>query len=324
MSRPDTGIVPMPPQRVGYQGEPGAFSSVAAGLLCGSKAKLAPLPTFSDVFRSVANGKHDGAVIPIENTLHGSVLENYDLLLAAGLVITGEVYVRIVHNLITAPETRFSDIREVYSHPVALNQCLGLFETHPAMKKVSFYDTAGSVKMLMEDHPPGAAAIASAEAARIYGAKIVRRAIEDNPENYTRFFLLQRPDLKQTKQTASRAPGPYKTSLVFTVANVAGALFRSLGAFALRDISLARIESRPLRGRPWEYMFYLDLGAHIKDPPCANAINHLRELADTLHILGCYPAARLGSAKSKRGAKPKIGAKPKRGKTAGKGNNLKE
>jgi prephenate dehydratase len=318
MSHPDSGIVPMWPQRVGYQGEPGAFSSVAARLLCGSKAKLAPLPTFSDVFQSVANGKHDGAVIPIENTLHGSVLENYDLLVAAGLVITGEVYVRIVHNLITAPETRFSDIRQVYSHPVALNQCLRLFEAHPAMEKVSFYDTAGSVKMLMEDHPQGAAAIASAEAAQIYGAKIVRRAIEDNPENYTRFFLLQRPALKQPKQTASRAPGPYKTSLVFTVANVAGALFRSLGAFALRDISLARIESRPLRGRPWEYMFYLDLGAHVKDPACANAINHLRELADTLHILGCYPAARLGSAKSKIGS-----AKSKRGKTASEGNNLK-
>ena len=285
------------PRRVGYQGEPGAFSSLAARLLCGDSARIAPQPTFADVFRAVANGKHDAAVIPIENTLHGSVLENYDLLLAAGLVITGEAYVRIIHNLIAAPGISLSDIRQVYSHPVALNQCLRFFDSHPAMERTPFYDTAGSVKMLMEQRLPAAAAIASAEAASIYGAKILQRAIEDNAENYTRFFLLERPQ----KRAKKRLDVPYKTSLVFTVANIAGALFRSLGAFALRDISLTRIESRPLQGRPWEYMFYLDLAGHVDDPACRNAINHLRELADTLHILGSFPAATLGPRASRKG-----------------------
>ena len=284
------------PRRVGYQGEPGAFSSLAARLLCGESARIVPQPSFAEVFRAVANGKHDAAVIPIENTLHGSVLENYDLLLAAGLVITGEAYVRIIHNLIAAPGTSLSDIRQVYSHPVALNQCLRFFDTNPAMERTPFYDTAGSVKMLMEQRLPAAAAIASAEAASIYGAKILQRAIEDNAENYTRFFLLERP----TKRAKTRLDVPYKTSLVFTVANIAGALFRSLGAFALRDISLARIESRPLQGRPWEYMFYLDLASHVDDPACRNAINHLRELADTLHILGSFPAATLGPRASRK------------------------
>jgi prephenate dehydratase len=276
-------------RRIGFQGEPGAFSSIAARLLCGSSARIVPMPAFADVFRAAANGKHDAAVIPIENTLHGSVLENYDLLQSSGLVVRGEVYVRIVHNLIVPPGTQLRDIRRVYSHPVALNQCLRFFEQNPGMEGVSYYDTAGSVKMLMANRPPDAAAIASAEAARIYCARILRRGIEDNPENFTRFFLLERPRRTQLK----RVRGPYKTSIVFTVKNVAGALFRSLGAFALRDISLSRIESRPLPGRPWEYRFYIDLGAHVDDAACANAINHLRELADTLRILGCYPAARM-------------------------------
>ena len=284
------------PTTIVYQGEPGAFSSLAARQLGGPSIRSIPLPSFAEVFRSVANGKHDGAVIPIENTLHGSVLENYDLLVASGLVITGEAYVRIVHNLIAAPGTKFSEIRQVYSHPVALNQCLRFFADNPALQSTPFYDTAGSVKMVMQARPPGAAAIASAEAARIYGGKILRRAIEDNAENYTRFFLLRKPK----RIRARRGGTPYKTSLVFTVANIAGALFRSLGTFALRDISLTRIESRPLRGRPWEYMFYLDLLGHTDDPACANAINHLRELADTLHVLGCYPAAQLGKTRLSR------------------------
>ena len=283
-------------RRTGYQGEPGAFSSVAARLLCGKGARLVPQPTFSEVFQAVANGKHDAAVIPIENTLHGSVLENYDLLVASGLVITGEIYVRIIHNLIAAPETSFAAIRRVFSHPVALNQCLHFFASHPGLEKVPFYDTAGSVKMLMEQRPPGVAAIASSESATIYGGKILRRAIEDNAENYTRFFLLTRPGKRAKKRLAV----PYKTSLVFTVPNVAGALFRSLGAFALRDITLTRIESRPLRGRPWEYMFYLDLAGHVDDPACRNAVNHLRELADTLHILGSFPAAALPARQSRK------------------------
>jgi len=172
---------------------------------------------------------------------------------------------------------------------VALNQCLRFFADHPEMEKVPFYDTAGSVKMIMEERRTDAAAIASAVAAEIYGARILRRSLEDDRRNYTRFFLLRRPE------DAQRNPGPanrsqeWKISLVFSTRNVPGALFRALSAFALRDINLTKIESRPLRGKPWEYLFYLDLLGRVDDQKVRNALGHLQELADFLRVLGCYP-----------------------------------
>src|SRR4051812_8867894 len=180
-------------RRVSFQGEAGAFSQAAATQLVGEDLIPAPLPTFQQVFESVANGKSDCAVIPIENTLHGSVHENYDHLLKYDLAIRGETFVRIVHNLIAAPGVRFPDIKHAYSHPVALNQCRRFFAMHPAIEPTPFYDTAGSVKMVMEKAPRDAGAIASADAAQIYGARILRKSIEDDRENYTRFFLLERP-----------------------------------------------------------------------------------------------------------------------------------
>jgi prephenate dehydratase len=208
------------------------------------------------------------------------------------LPIRGETFVRIVHNVIAPPGVKFSQIRRVYSHPVALNQCRRFFEENPQIEKTPFYDTAGSVKMVMEEGLTDAGAIASADAAEIYGAKILKKSIEDDRENFTRFFLLERPKrrsrgvvLKTTLQTATR----FKTTVVFTMRNQPGALFRSLSAFALRDINLTKIESRPLRGKPWEYLFYLDFIGHVEDPVCRNALNHLAELADMLRVLGCYP-----------------------------------
>jgi prephenate dehydratase len=222
----------------------------------------------------------------MENSLHGSVHENYDHLLQHNLPIVGETYVRIVHNLIAPPGVSFGKVRKVFSHPVALNQCLSFFEKHPQLEKEPFYDTAGSVKMLMEQNLPDAAGIASAAAAERYGGVILRKSIEDDRQNFTRFFLL-----KKTKARQSRAAGvKWKTSLVFTTRNTPGALFRSLSAFALRDLNVIKIESRPLRGKPWEYLFYLDFLGHTDDPACRNAIGHLKELADFLRILGCYPA----------------------------------
>jgi prephenate dehydratase len=276
-------------QVAAFQGERGAFSEQAARQLLGPRIGVFPCQRFEDVFRALDRKKVDAAVIPIENTLHGSVHENYDHLLHFDLPIVGETNVRIVHHLMAPPGVPFSRVRRVFSHPVALNQCLDFFSKYPQLEKVPFYDTAGSVKMLMDENLQDAAAIASAVAAEIYGARILRRSIEDDRQNFTRFFALRRP------QDARRTPVPlrkntqWKTSVVFSTRNVPGALFRSLSAFALRDLNLTKIESRPLRGKPWEYLFYLDFIGHLDTPECQNALGHLRELADLLRVLGSYP-----------------------------------
>jgi prephenate dehydratase len=276
-------------QLVAFQGERGAFSEEAARKLLGASIEVLPCQRFEDVFRALDRKKVNAAVIPIENTLHGSVHENYDHLLHFNLPIVGETNVRIVHNLIAPPVVTFAKVRRVFSHPVALNQCLDFFSSHPKLEKVPFYDTAGSVKMVMEEGLKDAAAIASSVAAEIYGGRILRRSIEDDRQNFTRFFALRRPeDVRRTAMKAGRGP-QWKTTLVFSTRNVPGALFRSLSAFALRDLNLMRIESRPLRGKPWEYLFYLDFVGHVDEPVCRNALGHLRELADMLRVLGCYP-----------------------------------
>ena len=274
---------------VAFQGERGAFSEEAARKLLGPTIDVRPYPRFEDVFRALDQKKVQAAVIPIENTLHGSVHENYDHLLHFDLPIVGETSVRIVHNLIAPPGVKFGQIRRVFSHPVALNQCLDFFASHPQFEKVPFYDTAGSVKMMMAEGLTDAASIASSVAAEIYGARILRRSIEDDRQNFTRFFALRRPaDIRRTVVRA-RKGAQWKTSVVFSTRNVPGSLFRSLSAFALRDLNLAKIESRPLRGKPWEYLFYLDFIGQVDDPVCRNALGHLQELADLLRVLGCYP-----------------------------------
>jgi len=277
-------------KRAAFQGELGAFSQVAAGQLAGADCIPVPFPSFEEVFVSVVNGKCHCAVIPIENTLHGSIHDNYDFLLKYDLPIRGETFVRIVHNLIVPPGVKFSEIKRVYSHPAALGQCKRFFEENPQIEKTTFYDTAGSVKMVMDKGLTDAGAIASANAASIYGAKILKKSIEDDRENFTRFFLLERPK-RGMKPVRPDAAKRFKTTVVFTTRNIPGALFRSLSAFALRDVNLTKIESRPLRGKPWEYLFYLDFVGHVEDTVCRNALNHLAELADMLRVLGCYPMA---------------------------------
>ncbi len=274
--------------KIAFQGEHGAFSEEAARKLAGPAPETIPCPRFLDAFQMVARGDADAAIIPIENTLHGSVHENYDHLLAHELVIAAETQVRIVHNLIAAPGVPFRQIRRAYSHPVALNQCLDFFEAHPEIEKATFYDTAGSVKMLMEENARDAGAIASSVAAEYYGAHILKRSIEDDRQNFTRFFLLVKGPGEILIQRKTPHPG-WKTSLVFTTRNRPGAIFRALGAFALRDLSLAKIESRPLRGKPWEYLFYLDFLGNMEDAAARNAVAHLAELADFQRVLGCYP-----------------------------------
>ena len=275
---------------VAFQGELGAFSQEAIRQLLGAKARPVPCQRFEEMFDALQKRRVAAAVAPIENTLHGSVYENYDLLLKHDFTITAETNVRIVHNLIAAPGTRFGQITNAYSHPVALNQCLDFFRRNKQIQSVPFYDTAGSVKMVMETRPPGAAAIASQLAAKTYGANILKREIEDDRQNYTRFFLLE-PEGAPPRNSKSSRGKPWKTSLVFSTRNVPGALFKALSALALRDLNLTKLESRPLRGRPWEYFFYLDLIGRQSDEAVRRALGHLGEVADFLRVLGSYRAA---------------------------------
>jgi prephenate dehydratase len=272
-----------------FQGERGAFSEEATRKLLGANVRVLPCIRFEDVFRALRDGKVGCAVVPIENTLAGSVHENYDHLLHFDLPIVAETNVRIVHNLIAPPGVSFGKIRRVFSHPVALNQCLRFFADNPHIEKVPFYDTAGSVKMIVEEGLTDAAGIASRVAAGIYGARILKSSIEDDRQNFTRFFLLRKPGKKRRPRASARAGTRWKTSLVFSTRNTPGALFRALSAFALRDLSLTKIESRPLRGKPWEYLFYLDFLGAVDDPVSQNALRHLREVADFCRVLGCYP-----------------------------------
>jgi len=275
-----------PQLAIAFQGELGAFSQQAIRQFAGLRAKPVPTHRFDQVFEALRKGEVNAAALPIENTLAGSVHENYDLLLKYDFEITAETNVRIVHHLIAAPETKVSSLRRVYSHPVALNQCQDFFARNPRIERVPYYDTAGSVKMLMAEKPEGAGAIASELAAQLYGGRILKREIEDDRRNFTRFFLLE-PKGSPTR----RRSGRWKTSLVFSTRNAPGSLFRALGALALRDLSLSKIESRPRRGKPWEYMFYLDVLANREEPRMKNALSHLAELADFLRVLGSYRAA---------------------------------
>jgi prephenate dehydratase len=277
--------------RVAFQGELGAFSQEAVRQLAGERAKPEPRERFERVFAALRAGEVDAAALPIENTLAGSVHENYDLLLKYDFEITAETNVRIVHHLIAPPGVKFGAVRRVYSHPVALNQCQDFFARHKRVERVPYYDTAGSVKMVMRDRPEGAAAIASEIAARLYGGVILKREIEDDRQNFTRFVLLERSGAKARNPRAWHGR-PWKTSIVFSTHNRPGLLYRALSALALRDLNLVKIESRPRRGKPWEYMFYVDLLAHRDEARVRNALGHLTELTDFLRVLGSYRAAR--------------------------------
>jgi len=266
---------------VAFQGELGAFSHHAVRKIFGLKIKPFHCLAFEEVFEAVTQKKAELAVIPIENTLAGSIHKNFDLLARHSLEVIGETSLRVEHNLIAHPGVRLRDIRQIYSHPAALEQCARLLRRLKSVEKISFYDTAGSVKFVRDRGLRQAAAIASEDAARIYGMSIVRRGIEDEPENYTRFLALAR--------RGQFPRGGRKTSIVFGLKNEPGVLFKALSVFALRNIDLTKIESRPIRGKPWEYLFYLDLQSDIRSRECLNALRHLRELAPYMKILGSYP-----------------------------------
>lgn len=281
----------MPRTKVAFQGARGAFSEQACKrILAGHDLEFAPHEKFFDAFAALQEGSVDCAVIPIENTLHGSVHENYDHLLDFKPSILAETHVRIVHNLIGRPGATMHGIQRAISHPVALSQCLEFFRRNPGIRVESHYDTGGSVKTVMEGDDDSLGAVASAAAADYYGAEILAASIEDDRENYTRFFLLG-----PHGATDDGPAGPCKTSIVFVTKNVPGALFKCMSAFALRDISLTKIESRPLKGRPFEYLFYVDILASPEEPNCSNAMRHLEEMTEFLAVLGTYAPAAVGT-----------------------------
>ncbi len=266
--------------KIAFQGDHYAFSELAAKAYFGDQAQCQPCPTFDAVFGAVASGSSQFGIIPIENSSTGSIHVNYDLLLQHDAVIVGEVYYRVDHQLIANPGVRLQDVREIHSHPQALEQCRQFITSLEQVRALPCFDTAGSVRMIRDQKLHHAAAIASRKAAEDYGMEILEQDIQDISENYTRFLVLA--------GEAAVAEQADKTSIVFAAQNIPGALFKSLSAFALRDIDLCKIESRPWRGRPFEYIFYLDFRGTPEQTACRNALRHLEEMTSFLKILGSY------------------------------------
>ena len=267
--------------KIAIQGEPGSFSHEAARRMVKGCA-IVPCARSVEVFDLLDSGKVPIAIIPIENSLAGSVTEHLDLLLARDVFIQRDFHLRIIHNLIAARGVKKSDLRRVFSHPVALDQCRDFFRANPKIQPMPFYDTAGAVKHVIAEKMTDAAGIASRHAASVYKGRILAAGIEDNKRNFTRFVLIRR--------NRRVLPGANKTSIAFGLKNVPGALHKALRVFADRDISLSKIESRPIRGRPWEYVFYADF-LRGDDKLARGALLQLKAVADMVKVLGVYRAA---------------------------------
>ena len=267
--------------RIAFQGEPGAYSEAAA-LRFSDHADLLPCEAFEDVFAAVASGKATHGILPVENSIGGTIHRNYDLLLENDLPIVGEVTLPITHNLMALPGTSLKEVRRILSHPQALAQCERFLRGMSGVSVEATYDTAGSAKLVKEHKLTDAAAIASERAAKVFGLEILRAEIQDYSDNITRFLLISR-----TGETGDQVD---KTSVVFSLPNEPGSLFKALSVFALRDIDLTKIESRPIRGRPWEYLFYVDIPIGRHDLRCARALVHLAEFARSMRTLGSYPS----------------------------------
>ncbi|MGH9794752.1 MAG: prephenate dehydratase [Candidatus Acidiferrales bacterium] len=326
-----SGSTGVPVLRVAFQGEPGAFSEEAARRLLGPTVRTVPRPTFESLFDAVRvrRGSEeqdrpgglsylaDCILVPLENSLAGAIQRNYDLLLASGLRISGEVVLPIAHHLIGCPGARAQRIATVQSHPVALAQCERFFAANPHFARVAADDTAGSVREIVERGDPRRAAIGSEYAASLYGGRILRRHVEDHRENYTRFVLAMPSRVAATFRSpllagASRQRGGLKAaatpadkvSLVFELRHRPGALCRALESFASRGLNLMKIESRPIPGRPWEYRFYVDLrisparatnGSAASDSAqekLSAALTELKRATTRLHLLGQYASSR--------------------------------
>ena len=268
---------------VAFQGEVGAYSEEATYQFFGSSIQVKPCESLEDVFKAVEQGAAQFGVVPIENSLEGSISRTYDLLLDSSLKVCGEIGLRVTHCLIANPGASLDSIKRIYSHPQALGQCQA-FLRHLNCELIPTYDTAGSVKMIKEEGIRDGAAVASARAAEVYHMEIIAREIEDTPNNFTRFFVLARQD--------SPLSGKDKSSIVFSVKHKPGSLHEFLREFALRNINLTKIESRPTRQKPWEYNFYLDFEGHREDKAFQEALVNLEKNSLFIKVLGSYPKAR--------------------------------
>jgi len=275
--------------QVAFQGELGAYSELAAREFFPEEIEVAPEVTFDEVFEKVEGGAVPYGIVPIENSLAGSIHQNYDLLLEHKLWIVGEIKLRIVHHLIVHPGIGLTDLKKVVSHPQALSQCRDFLRGLEGVEPIPVYDTAGAVRQIREEKAMDTGAIASAQAAEDYGLEILESGIESNHENFTRFLIVARD-----RKTENENP---KTSIVFSTKNIPGALFKSLSVFALRDIDLLKIESRPLHGSPWQYLFYLDFEGDAEEERCQRALGHLEEIATFLRLLGSYEKGRVADGR---------------------------
>lgn len=274
--------------RVAFQGERGAYSEMAA-LQYFPGATLVPKKSFSDAFSAVEEKKAGFAVIPVENSIEGSVGEVYDLLAETRLAAVGEVYQRVRHCLIVNKGVRMEDVKVAYSHPQALGQCRAYLQKKK-VQAMPAYDTAGSVKMVKEQRLRDAAAIASRRAAELYGMEILEEGIEDRKNNYTRFLVMS-PATKKPAKSNSGGSNYYKTSIIFSVKHVPGALFGILGEFAIGRLNLTKIESRPTKETPWEYNFYVDFEGHAADAAAKKALAAINGRTSYLKVLGSYKKA---------------------------------
>ena len=266
--------------RLAYQGEPGAYSEAAALQFGGPAAETLPCKSFDDVFEAVVKKRATHGVVPLENSIGGTIHRNYDLLLEHELSITAEVELDVVHCLQGLPGTTLADVKTVYSHPQALAQCERYLKDL-GVQVEAVYDTAGGAKLVAEQKLSGAAALASRRAAEVFGLEVLQEAVQDYEFNITRFAIIG----------GIPSPGANKTTVVFSLPSTPGALFKALSVFALREINLSKLESRPLRGRPWEYLFYIEVDARADEPSCAEAIAQLGDFAQMLRVLGTYKGA---------------------------------
>ena len=277
------------PRRVAFQGEPGAFSEEAAVRLLGDGVVTVPRPSFDAAFRAVSAGAADALLVPIENSLAGSVLRVYDLLLESDLTIAAETILPVELHLIACPGATLSGIRSIESHPMALAQCERMFAEHPGWTRVAAEDTAGSVRSVLQSTDLSRAAIAGARAAICHGGAILARDVQDNAENFTRFLLLA--------ESTDALPHGDKLTLALRLPHLPGALLAVLEPFARRGLNLLKIESRPIHGCPWEYQFYLDVEVGSGEP-VVEALQELRRKAQSVRVLGCYTAARPAGKRS--------------------------
>jgi prephenate dehydratase len=268
--------------RVSFQGVAGAYSEEAIRQYFGPEVDTYPCHNFADLFVAVEEGAADYGMLPIENSVAGSVVQSYELLMEHDLRVRAEVILRVRHRLMAVPSTQPSDLKRVMSHPQALAQC-SRYLARRGLEPAPSFDTAGSARELAENPDPETGAIASALAAELYGLEVLDEGIEDLPFNYTRFFVLGLDDPPRSQRS--------KTSLIFTTRHQPGSLYDSLGEFAKRNINLTKIESRPRRNRPWQYLFYLDFEGHWQDTECEAALMGLLRRSSFVKLLGSYPAA---------------------------------